>query len=1037
MTDWNKVQAFMAHVVPWPTSPQDVGYVNLHYSSVDRKDPNKLYKGGGWPFRSVEQFISRAQWVNTTSQFKDVWFCLSLQRHTKPNHKTPAKPLAHRLAANAVSLKAIWVDLDVNRPGDNNPKKYASLSDALKAIITFRERNNLPPFSALVGSGGGLHVYWISKTPMSPYEWAPFASGLKTLLMKDGVLCDAGVTTDAARILRVPGTFNHKDAPPSPVALLNVPLVMYDFEADLALLKEHSTPIAAAASAAAEHELFVDAAAFKGAKPAFTIEGPDLDAGIDKHEQTKLDTTPIFAKTGCPFYLDALLTGGKDHDQPLWNLAVLGTTWMEKGDAVAHAISKAHPGYSADGTQALYDRKVAERAAGNLGYPSCSAFKDAGSSQCATCPLFAKGKSPLNVRPAVTAAVNSYNLATPLNQTPQAKALSLPEGYDLDADGYICKVQEVIVGGESMPPTLLKLFHSKLTDPWAQSDPDSINFKTTRDKGRPPFDASIRHEDMGGMGLDKVFARQHVKIYPDNKRFLEHFIVSWLSKLHEMQAAQQSLPFGWYKEAGVYRGFVFGGQLLKDDGSEQPCGVGDPKLRQIFHPTGDIQHWYDACKIITQQKRPELDAIIALSFAAPLAALIGKNAVTLCAYGDSGVGKSAAFSVGVGVWGHSKKGKATSHSTFNGVMRKMGELANLPLYWDEIKDPKAQAAVYDYLYNASDGVEKDRMVDGKSMQDKGTWQTLMGMAANISFVDFIASKDKSHIAGVSRVLEYNVKEAVNPVGRISKTDAEVIIDKLMYSYGMMGMKYAKFLAMNIDAVRQECIDTCKQAEQDLVDTDAERFWIALVGTLLTGARLANVLGCDIDVPALKTFLYKVYLENREKRNNMNLSGTADSTEDTMTSYFAKVQAADQALWTYGMPTGPGKPPPVSILKAPSDQRNAQVTTNVAVRWDTESGSCYILHEHLKAFLEENGKGVSTVERYLKEHYGMTIEKRVSIGAGTLFTGRARCCVFRNIDPDSDWGELLYRYTPVAERPVAAGPVVPQPIDTGFAEVAVG
>jgi len=1035
MTDWNASQAFMAHVVPWPTSPQDVGYVNLHFSSVDRKDATKLYKGGGWPFRSVEQFITRAKWVTTTTQFKDVWFCTSLQRLTKPNTRNPAKPHAHRLAANAVSLKAIWIDLDVNRPGETNPKKYASLEEALKTIFQFRSRVGLPAFSALVSSGGGLHVYWISKTAMKPSEWAPFASGLKALLIKEGVKCDAGLTTDAARILRVPGTFNHKDTPPSPVSLLNIPLALYDFEDKLASLKEFATPIAAAKVAAPAHELFVNAAAFQGVKPAWTVEGPDLDAGIDKQAEFKVDPKPIFQQ--CGFYRDALLTGGKDHDQPLWNLAVLGTTWMEKGDEIAHAVSKAHPGYSPEATQALYDRKVAERTDGDIGYPSCSTFAGNGSSACATCPLFAKGKSPLNVRPAVTAAVNgpALNMATPLNQTPQAKALCLPEGYDLDDDGYICKVNEVIIGGETMPPVMLRLFHSKLTDPWAQSDPDSINFKTTRDKGRPPYDASIRHEDMGGMGLDKIFARQHVKIYPDNKRFLEHFIVSWLAKLHEMQAAQQSLPFGWYKEAGAYRGFVYGGQLMKDDGTEQPCGVGDPKLRQIFHPTGDLQHWFDAAKIITQQRRPELDAIIALSFAAPLTALIGKNSVTLCAYGESGVGKSAAYSVGVGVWGHSKKGKAVSHSTFNGVMRKMGELANLPLYWDEIKDPKAQGAAYDFIYNASDGVEKDRMVDGKSMQDRGTWQTLMMMAANISFIDFVASKDRSHVAGVSRVLEYNVKRAVNPVGRISQTDADVIIDKLMYSYGQMGMLYAKLLAMNHAAIKQEAIDTCKQVEADLNVTEEERLWVALVGTLLTGARLANQLGTDIDLPALKTFLYEVLRENREKRNTMNLSGTGDSTEDIMTGYFAKVQASDQALWTYGMPMGAGKPPPVLVLKQPSDMRNVQVTTNVAVRWDTENATCYILHEHLKAYLDENGKGTSTVMKYLKDHYGMTIERRISIGAGTLFTGRARCCVFRNIAADSDWGELLYRYTPADKIPTKPGPAPVTVVDTGFEAVA--
>src|SRR4051812_1160826 len=99
MSDWNAIQAFMVHVVPWPQTQSDPGYVNLHYSSLDRKDPTKLYKGSGWPFRSVETLIGRASWINTTDQFKDVWYCLSLQSQVKPNPRNLAKPKAHRLAA--------------------------------------------------------------------------------------------------------------------------------------------------------------------------------------------------------------------------------------------------------------------------------------------------------------------------------------------------------------------------------------------------------------------------------------------------------------------------------------------------------------------------------------------------------------------------------------------------------------------------------------------------------------------------------------------------------------------------------------------------------------------------------------------------------------------------------------------------------------------------------------------------------------------------------------------------------------------------
>ncbi len=1033
MTDWNAVSAFMASVVAWPVSLQDPGYVNLHYSTPDRKNPSgPLRKGMGWPFRSVDDFVSRAAWMQSVNTFKDAWFCLSLQKETKPNRKNAAKPYAHRLAVNALKVKSLWMDVDVG----SKPGEYPDIKSALLAVVEFRERHSLPPFSAIVFSGGGIQVYWISQTAMTVEEWVPYAEGLRALMVQDQLCKDPGVTCDVARILRVPGTDNHKYDPPQPVRLGAQPVVMYDFRPVLALLPTLA-PVGGTIQVDKSHNVFADGVDLsKFGKPAFTVDdGTSLQEGIDKHSETLLKTEPIFRQ--CGFYRDALMTGGKDYDQALWMYSILGATFMENGNAVAHEISKGHKDYSPASTEEMYDRKVADRADRGIGYPSCATIAGAGCQACQTGPLLAKGKSPLNIRPIVTAAVNGLNMALPLQQTQTAKDLTLPIGYDVDAEGYICEVVQQEVKGELQEPSLYRLFLSRLSDPWAQSDPDCLNFTTTVDKG-VTFDASLRHDEMVGMGLDKALAKTKVKIFPRNKSRLEHFFMSWLAKLHELNTATKSLPFGWYREGDDIKGFVFGGKNLRDDGTEVPCGVGDPQLRRIFHPTGDIKHWFDAAKLITNQKRPELDAIIALSFSAPLTALVGKNAMTMCAYGESGVSKTAAYSVGVSVWGHAKKGKQVSHSTFNGVMKTLGELGNLPMYWDEIKDPKAQQAVYDFIYNASDGVEKARAKSDTSLQHRGTWQTQMMMAANISFVDYVMKKDPSHIAGISRVFEYNIRKAVNPQGRISQTEADVAFDKLQTSYGQMGFRYSKLLGVNHVAIKQECIDTCMQVEKDMQSQDAERLWVALVGTLLVGARLANTLGAELDLEALKVFLYATYQKNREKRDNlMAVSGQRDTTEAIMSAYFSRVDAADQALWTRGMPLGlTGKPQPVEILHGPRDPKNVAVMEQLAIRWDVEGKACYILKDHLFNYLNEAGVGAGTTLDSLKTEYGMRIQRRVRLGAGAFVSGRQTVCVIPNIGPDHDLAELLYKWSPANERPTSPDPPPPrQQVETGLTPVA--
>lgn len=619
-------------------------------------------------------------------------------------------------------------------------------------------------------------------------------------------------------------------------------------------------------------------------------------------------------------------------------------------------------------------------------------------------------------------------MALPANQSQGAKDLNLPAGYDLNAEGVICEVQENEVNGEMMAATLFPLFMSKLSDPWVQSDPDCLNVTTTTDMGNT-YEASIKMEDMSAMTLSTVLLKQKIKPFPRNKSRLEHFMISWIAKLHSLAAAQKSLPFGWYNNAGNIEGFVYGGKLMKDDGTEGPCGVGDANLRKIFHPTGDIQHWYDAAKTVTDQKRPELSAIVALSFSAPLMALTGHNAATLCAYGDSGSGKTSAYSVGIGVWGNIKLGKQVSHSTFNNVMKTMGELTNLPLYWDEIKDKKAQQAVYDFLYNATDGVEKGRLKSDASTQTRGTWQTQMMMAANISFIDFIVTKDLQHVAGLSRVLEYRVAKVDTGPGRIASTDAQIILDKLAYSYGQMGMRYAKLLAMNHLAIAKEVADTCRQVGVDMTATTEERLWVALVGTMIVGARLANELGAEFDLPGLKDFLYNTYKANRVKRDTLvSIAGKRDTTESTMTAYFAQVMANDQMMWTEGMPTGPGKPAAVSVLHGPKDTKNVSVTAPVAVRWDVSGQKVYILKEHLTAFLNERGAMGTTLESLTNE-YGMADQTRMRIGAGVFNSGRATACVM-TVGPSHDWADQMYMYS--KDRPPEDEPPAPEaPIATGF------
>lgn len=102
-----------------------------------------------------------------------------------------------------IQFPGLWVDLDFKQTPS------AQAKESLEACP-------LPP-SAVVSSGGGYHVYWIFREPATKSDIPTMESYLRrlaTYLQADM----AG--TDAARILRVPGTLNRKYDPPRNVKVL-------------------------------------------------------------------------------------------------------------------------------------------------------------------------------------------------------------------------------------------------------------------------------------------------------------------------------------------------------------------------------------------------------------------------------------------------------------------------------------------------------------------------------------------------------------------------------------------------------------------------------------------------------------------------------------------------------------------------------------------------------------------------------------------------------------------------------------------------
>lgn len=131
------------------------------------------------------------------------------------------EPAKTRKAQDVAFVRGFWLDIDVDPAKAEQGQGYATLQEAMAAVKAFRIAARLPRPTHVVGSGGGLHVYWIVDAPIEPTQWQASAKMFKALTKSMGLLADPTRTADIASLMRVPGTFNFKNkANPRAVELI-------------------------------------------------------------------------------------------------------------------------------------------------------------------------------------------------------------------------------------------------------------------------------------------------------------------------------------------------------------------------------------------------------------------------------------------------------------------------------------------------------------------------------------------------------------------------------------------------------------------------------------------------------------------------------------------------------------------------------------------------------------------------------------------------------------------------------------------------
>jgi hypothetical protein len=387
-----EARQYLPRVLPWPNVGEPPAFVDIIYSVPGKDGSIKDPYWRGRAVTSLDEAINALQWIKAQPDTIGIYACLSTQLEAIPkvNKVGGTYYWAIRNQPNAVALKSLFIDIDTNTTKQDE-KGYEDFDKATEALAAFIKATGLPVPNVIVGSGGGMHVYWVMSRALTPDEWKPLAYALAEATKRHGLKCDPQCTIDCSRVLRVPDTLNKKVDPPLPVKLLS----MRDGDYTVERIAKSLEPYKAAVPAA-QVSFIEDLSLF----PQLAAVPDELGAGVEQYSAPAVNLDDVAKQ--CAFVSDALATGGSTYSNPLWNLTTLLATFTEGGRADAHRMGNRHPTYSQAETDAQYDRKEREKAEKGIGWPSCKSISGAGCTACQACIHFAAGKSPLHfVRPAL------------------------------------------------------------------------------------------------------------------------------------------------------------------------------------------------------------------------------------------------------------------------------------------------------------------------------------------------------------------------------------------------------------------------------------------------------------------------------------------------------------------------------------------------------------------------------------------------------------------------------------------------------------
>jgi hypothetical protein len=715
-----------------------------------------------------------------------------------------------RKKANVQGLQAFWLDIDCGEskatvnPTTGRPDGYVDQATGLQALQAFCQRIGLPR-PLLVNSGRGIHVYWPLTREVTREEWEPVAERLRELCVLHNFHID-GKVFEIARVLRIPGTYNFKDNPPTLVEIIS-----------------SASPVS--------YEAFKDLLGIKAAPK----EAPPKRELTELAKALMQNTTSSFRKImlrgegGCRQLVDAF-QHRDSLSEPRWFDALSIAKFCVDRDVAVHKMSDGHPDYNYSATEA----KIAHIA----GPHSCVEFEKSNPGGCEGCPHRGKIKSPIMLGKEVLEATAQDNVVVEEEdeQTVVHSIPAYPWPFFRGKNGGIYRT----MGDEEEPALVYEhdlYVVKRMRDPVA-GEVVLMKLHLPRDGIKEFVVPNTQVTDKSE--LRKALAEQGVVCGGKLFDLLMDYIFRSIKELQfKRRAEQMRQQFGWTDRDSK---FIIGDREISADGIfHSPPSTTTHNIAKLLQPTGTLDKWKE---VFALYGRPGLEphAFATLTaFGSPLLKFLGQNgAIVNVIHPRSGTGKTTILHMCNSVYGDPGRLCAMWDDTLAAKLLRLGVMNNLPFTVDEMTNT-TPADFSTLAYSMSQGRGRDRAKASANelRMNLTSWQSISLCSSNASFYEKMASLKNSPDGEMMRLIEYKID--YSPA--IDVAEAKRMFDhQLKENFGHAGDLYVKWLVENLEEARTTVLGIQAKIDRELKLTQRERFWSAVVAANITGGLIAKNLG---------------------------------------------------------------------------------------------------------------------------------------------------------------------------------------------------